>query len=211
MTRILVNNEPRPVESGLKTWGELLAWADRTCAGTGELVTAVRLDGVDEPSFRDPGVAERPLEHMAVVELDIASPAVLVGESLREALNGLDGLRRHTLDVARRFRSTQVAHANEGLAELTLGLRTLVALVETVGGAMGVALSTVTWEGRPVIQLLEDLANPLVSLSEAQTGHDWVTVADVLEFDLEPALGQCGPFFEALASLARRVATPTTH
>jgi hypothetical protein len=40
-----------------------------------------------------------------------------------------------------------------------------------------------------------------------------VTVADILEFDLEPALGQSEPFFRTFADLAMRAAErqPRTH
>ena len=69
---------------------------------------------------------------------------------------------------------------------------------------MGIELQTLALDGRPVMALLENLATPLVALSEAQINEDWITVADVLEFDLEPALSRCEPLFEALAVLARR-------
>jgi hypothetical protein len=204
MTRVLVNSQPRQIESGLKTWGDLLAWADRTSAEAGEVVTAVRLDGVDEPSFRDLALAGRGLDALAVVEMDVTTPAALVAASLDDAVSGLAGLRRHTVDVASRFRGTRIAFANEGLAHLTQGLGTLVSLVEALGGAMGVPLEGLEFEKRPAHELIEALGAPLAALGDAQAHEDWVTVADVLEFDLEPALGRCEPFFTALAHVARQ-------
>jgi hypothetical protein len=207
MARILVNNEAHTIEIDVNTWGDLLAWADRTSAAQGRLVTAVRLDGVDEPSFRDAALAARALDEVATVEFDVASPASLVAESVDEALSGLDGLRQHALDVARRFRGTRVVFANQGLAELIQGLRTLVSLVDALGGAMGLPIETLTFDGRPALALIEDLGEPLASLGEAQAREDWVTVADILEFDVEPALARCHPFFTALATLTRQATT----
>lgn len=203
MARVLVNNEATTVENGLKTLGELLDWADRCSAGRGQLVTAVRLDGVDEPSFRDETLAGTPLETVATVEFDAVDPAALVAESVSEAREGLTGLREHTLDVARRFRGTRVANANQGLAELTQGLGTLVSLVDALGGALGISLEKLTANGRPVVGLIDDLAQPLVAIGQAQAQEDWVTVADILEFDLEPALAGCEPLFDALSTLTR--------
>jgi len=40
----------------------------------------------------------------------------------------------------------------------------------------------------PTEQDVETLGSWLESLVEAQAGQDWLTVADVLEFDLEPTL-----------------------
>ncbi|HEX7085430.1 MAG TPA: hypothetical protein VF198_03650 [Vicinamibacterales bacterium] len=206
MTRVLVNSQARDLEPGLKTLGDLLAWADRTSASAGEVVTAVRLDGVEEPSFRDAAFAARTLDDFAVVEMEVATPATLVATSLDEALRGLAGLRQHTLEIAQRFRRADAVYANEGLAELTGGLRTLVSLLDALGTAMGVPLEAAECDGQTAIEVLEGLGTPLAALSEAQAQQDWVTVADILEFDLEPALGRCEPFFSALAALARRAA-----
>ena len=208
MARVLVNNETTTVENSLKTLGELLDWADRASAGRGQLVTAVRLDGVDEPSFRDETQAGRPLETVATVEFDAVEPAALVAQSVEDAREGLAGLRQHTLDVARRFRGTRVANANQGLAELTQGLGTLVSLVDTLGGALGISLETLTANGRPVVAVIDDLAQPLVAIGQAQAQEDWITVADILEFDLEPALACCESLFDALSTLTRQ-AHPT--
>jgi len=194
-----------------KSWEELLAWADRTSADLGLLVTAVRLDGVDEPSFREPGVAARPLETVDVIEIDAATPASLVAESLDDALAGLEGLRTHATDVARRFRGNRLAQANAGLAELTQGLGTLVTLVEAVSGAMGIPIDTVVLDGRPAFAVIEDLGQPLTELTDAQQQQDWVTVADILEFDLEPAISRVAPLFSALASVAQQAHPQSTH
>jgi hypothetical protein len=211
MARLLVNDEPQIVENAHETWGELLAWADQFAADRGLLVTAVRLDGVEEPSFREPGLSDRTLVGAAVIEIDAATPASLVAESLDEALSGVAGLRTHALDVARRFRGSKLAYANTGLAELTQGLGTLVTLVDAVSGAMGIAIDRVTLDGRPAFSLIEDLGQPLIELTEAQKQQDWVTVADILEFDLEPAIGRVAPLFTALATVAEQASSVSTH
>jgi hypothetical protein len=208
MARVLVNNEAAVVENGLKTWGELLSWADRTSAERGQLVTAVRLDGVDEPSFREDSLAARPLESVATIEFDAASPADLVTQSLDEGRAGLNGLRTHALDVARRFRGTRVGYANQGLAEFTQGLATLVSLVEALGEALGLPIDRLSVDDTPVTALIDAMGEPLQALAQAQAQEDWVTVADILEFDLEPALARCEPFFDAVATLSRQ-AQPT--
>jgi hypothetical protein len=212
MIRLLVNNEAREVDSALKTWGELLARVEADLARQGRLVTAARLDGVDEPSFRAPEHTERALDSLAVVELEVSTPSALVVESLREALDGLNGLRTFTLLTAGQFRGTKIAAANQSLADLSQGLRVFVSLVEALVGAMGVGLEDVVWDGRPISGLLDDIGAPIGALADSQIANDWVTVADILEFDLEPALGQSEPFFRAFADLAMRVAEqPRAH
>jgi hypothetical protein len=211
MARLLVNDEPQTAGNAQETWGDLLAWVDRYSADRGLLVTAVRLDGVDEPSFRERGLSDRTLAAVGVIEIDVATPASLVAESLDEALSGVAGLRTHALDVARRFRDSQLAFANTGLAELTQGLGTLVTLVDAVSGAMGIAIDRVTLDGRAAFSVIDDLGQPLVALTEAQTQRDWVTMADILEFDLEPAISRVAPLFAALAAVAEQAGSVSTH
>jgi hypothetical protein len=211
MARLLVNDEPQTAGNAHETWGDLLAWVDRYSADRGLLVTAVRLDGVDEPSFRERGLSDRTLAAVGVIEIDVATPASLVAESLDEALSGVAGLRTHALDVARRFRDSQLAFANTGLAELTQGLGTLVTLVDAVSGAMGIAIDRVTLDGRAAFSVIDDLGQPLVALTEAQTQRDWVTMADILEFDLEPAISRVAPLFAALAAVAEQAGSVSTH
>lgn len=211
MARLLVNDEPQSVGNVHETWGDLLAWADRFSAERGLVVTAVRLDGVGEPSFRCSRLSDRTLEGVAVVEIDAATPASVAAESLKEALAGVAGLRSHALDVARRFRGSKLAFAHTGLAELTQGLGTLVTLVDAFSGAMGRAIDRVTLDGRPAFSLIDDLGQPLVELTEAQHQQDWVTVADILEFDLEPAISHVAPLFTALAAVAEQAGSVSIH
>ena len=204
MARLQVNDELQTMEHPYETWGDLLAWADSISAERGLMVTAVRLNGVDEPSFRQPELSARRLGASDLMEIVATTPAKLVADSLEAARAGLTGLRTHALEVARRFRDSRVAHANARLAELVHGLGTLVTLVEAVSGAMGIAIESLTLDGRPAVGLIEDLAQPLAELTEAQTQQDWVTLADILEFDLEPAVARVAPLFAALGALAQQ-------
>lgn len=211
MARLLVNDEPQIVENAHETWGELLAWADQFSADRGLLVTAVRLDGVDEPSLREPGLSDRTLRGVAVIEIDAATPASLVAESLDGALSGVAGLRTHAREVACRFRGSKLAFANAGLAELTQGLGTLVTLVDAVSAAMGITIERVMVDGRAAVSLIEELGQPLAELTEAQQQPDWMAMADILEFDLEPAISRLAPLFTALAAVAERAGPVATH
>lgn len=211
MPRLLVNDELQILGNAHETWGELLAWADRFSAERGLLVTAIRLDGVDQPSFREVGLSDRRLRAAAVVEIETSTPASLLAESLDEAISGVAGLRSHALAVAGHFRDGRVNFANIGLAELTQGLGTLVTLVDAVSAAMGIAIERVTLDGRAAVSRIEELGQPLAELTEAQKQPDWVAMADVLEFDLEPAISRLAPIFTALAAVAAPAGPVSTH
>ena len=211
MPRVLVNDEPQILGNAHETWGELLAWADGFSADRGLVVTAIRLDGVVEPTFREGGLSDRRLRAVAVIEIEALAPARLLSESLDEAISGVAGLRTHALAVARHFRDSRLAFANTGLAELTQGLGTLVTLADAVSAAMGIALERVTLDGRAAVSRIEELGQPLAELTEAQKQPDWVAMADILEFDLEPAISRLAPLFTALAAVAAQAGPVSTH
>jgi hypothetical protein len=202
MMRLIVNNRDKTLDSGAKTWGELLAHVDADLHAEGRVVTAARLDGVDEPSFRDPSLSARTLTDVAVIEIDADSPAALLTEAIREASTGLDRLCGHAIEVSRRFRGRELDHAQQGLLSLVQGLQVLTSLAATIGTVLQTDLRALLWNGRPVSELLDALGGHLEALIEAQSREDWLTVADVVEFDLEPALRACRPLFEALATAA---------
>jgi hypothetical protein len=200
---VFVNKESRTFDPAAKTWGELLVQLDDACGEEGRIVTAARLDGVDEPSFRHPDVGTRQLDGLAVIEVDAVPPMALLTDSLREAAAGLDSLCAHALEVAGRFRGHELHVAQQGLVELAQGLQVLTSLIATIGVIVQKDLASLTWNGEPATALVGTLGTQLETLIEAQQNQDWLTVADVMEYDIEPALRACRPLFDALGASAQ--------
>jgi len=195
MTRLLVNDTPHPPHPGAKTWGDLLQALDDTSHQAGRVVTAARLDGVDEPSFRDAVVCARVLDELAVVEVETETPTVLLADTVREALAGLDCLGAFALDVGQRFRGVDLGAAHQGLLELVQGLQVLTSLLATMGAVLKTDVGSLVGDGPSVPALLDALGGHLEQLIEAQQSQDWLTVADIVEYDIEPALQACRPVF----------------
>lgn len=204
MARVIVNDQDVALDSGAKTWGELLARVDAQCHASGHVVTAARLDGVDEPSFRDAALIGRALDGVAVIEIETDSPAALLAGAIREASGGLDRLCKHAIDVGQRFRGRDLAPAQEGLLALVQGLQVLTSLIATIGAVLQTDLASLLWQGKPVSSMLDELGVHLEALIAAQQRQDWLTVADIVEYDVEPALRACGPLFDALGVASTR-------
>jgi hypothetical protein len=198
----MVNNEEIAWDPAAKTWGDLLARLDDACHAQGCVVTAARLDGVDEPSFRSPAAGDRLVGGLSVVEIDAQPPASLLADAIREAGTGLDRLSAHSLEVARRFRGRDQAQAQQSLLALVQGLQVLTSLIATIGLVLQTDLGSLLWDGRPASSLIDGLSAHLEALIDAQQREDWITIADIVEYDVEPALRACRPLFEALGAAA---------
>ena len=195
MTRVIVNEEPHQPDAGAKTWGDLLAGVDDASHSAGRVVTGVRLDGVDEPSFRDAALLGRPLTNLAVVEVETAAPEELLADTVREALSGVDSLSAFAFDVSRRYRGSDLQAAHQGLLELVQGLQVLTSLLGTMAAVLRTDLRTLVADGQPVAPLVETLGTHLETLIASEEAQDWLTLADVIEYDIQPSLVACRSLF----------------
>ena len=193
MPEIFVNDTPTSFEPPPQTWGDLLGILDQDASRRGVLLAAARIDGVDIPAFRDPGMTVRRLAEVARVDVETATPAAFVRQCLLDAVASLQQMASAALDLGAVYRGSDVAPGHHRLAALALELRSLPSLVATLQGPLQVKMNTAP-------QYLEVLGAVLGSLVAAQESEDWVTVADVLEYELEPVIRGWEMVLTALAN-----------
>jgi hypothetical protein len=181
------------------SWGPLLDAVDRHVAPSGEIVAAVRFDGVDEPGFRDDAVLGLVLGSELIVEIETLHPNDLLGNVLDEASRSLPAVAASACELAGVLRGADVAGAARGIGQLADTIANLVQLVAAAATARGVALETLVTREGPAMPLLRALDALLTPLLEAQAGGDWITVADILEYDVAPLM----PRFDAVLDSLR--------
>jgi len=185
MTQILLNQTPRTFDPPPATWGELLEKLDASTADEGRLLSAARFDGVDEPAFRDPSLASRRLVGIGRIEVETAVPTEFLRACLLETIEPLERVAGSTQQLAAVYRGHELAPGHEGLTQLAGELQLLTRLIDMVTGPIGLNLSAVGGAPRADLAALGATLDALVS---AQASEDWLTVADILEYELEPAV-----------------------
>lgn len=200
MYRIVVNDADVAAETPSKSWGELLDWLDARCAEQGRVVTGARLDGVEWPAFRGADDAARPLDDVAVVEVEAVTPRDLLASTLEQGMEAARSLGAAAERIGSAFRGVDVSAANRDLAEFAQTLGTLVTITQTLAGAMSVGLDEVTSDGVTGDRFVEELTAHAEAVIAAQQQRDWITVADIVEYDIAPALGRWPGLFAALAT-----------
>jgi hypothetical protein len=181
------------------SWGPLLDAVDRHVAPSGEIVAAVRFDGVDEPGFRDDAVLGLVLGSELIVEIETQHPNDLLGSVLDEASRSLPAVAASACELAGVLRGAQVDAAARGIGQLAETIANLVQLVVAAATARGIALDALETREGPAMPLLRALDAQLTPLLEGQQAGDWITVADVLEYDIAPLM----PRFEAVINSLR--------
>ncbi len=199
MATVLLNGTAFVPVIPVPNWGPLLDAVDRHVAPSGEIVAAVRFDGVDEPGFRDDAVLGLVLGSELIVEIETLHPNDLLGNVLDEATRSLPAVAASACELATILRGAEVDAAARGIGQLAETIANLVQLVVAAATARGVALETLETREGPAMPLLRALDAQLTPLLEGQQAGDWITVADVLEYDIAPLM----PRFEAVIDSLR--------
>jgi hypothetical protein len=182
MSICAVNGREDKSVASLKTWGQLLDALEQGVDTERAVVTAVRFGGVDQPSFREPGLLTQDLAAGATIDVDTCRADVLMAEAVEAALNGLAPLAHAAQQAADAFRGHALADAHVRLAEIVDTLQILTKLTDAITQAGLAPGATRSGDERPT--LLEQLGQSLEALIAAATNEDWISVADLLEYDI---------------------------
>ena len=203
MPRVIVNGTVEQADHAPKHWGELLSVVEAAVARRGRLVTAVRFDGVEESAFREPDVLGRTLAPDAIVEIEAVDRTELVREVVSGAVQSAEDLACNAERVAEGFRGYGIKDANAELTLLAQGLGTMVAILRALSDVTGIEPSALeTRGGGSAGHLLAELTGFIDTLIEARSSSDWITVADIIEYDVVPHLRRWPAVFEAFADRA---------
>jgi hypothetical protein len=180
----------------------LLARLDEQAAGEGLLLTSARFDGVDEPSFREPTVTARRLTEVERVDVETATPRGFLRQCLLDTIRPLDEAAEMAARLGTIYRRQDVSQGHAGLTSLASELRGLTSIVSALNGPLQIDLSAFSTSGLTAEEQMQEFGAALESLVSAQEASDWLTVADVLEYDLEPAIRR---WIELLTVIANRL------
>ncbi len=198
MVRCLVDNTPQSIDSGLKTWGELLRTVEADAAAGGRTVTGVRFDGVDQPTFRGAGIARAPLSALQDVEVETADPARLLQAALATACLSLPTLAAAAHHLAALFRDARIDDGRRQWTDFLATLRTLTELTRVAAAAAGTDLDRLDCGDESGADILGAAGVALGVVSRGHEAEDWSAVADALDHDLAPALLGWTAVLEAL-------------
>lgn len=198
MVKCVVNGEQKTLDFGLKTWGNLLDELDVDAAAEGLAVTAVRFNGVDQPSFRNGALLARSIAALGVIDVETVDRSRLLRATLGQAGNSLPVLAASACRAASAFRGHDLNTAQEQLTSLVDAVRTLTILTVASATASGTELEDLPCGVGSGADVLGGVGIALDVMSQWQSGRDWPAVADALENDLAPALLQWGVVFDAM-------------
>jgi len=139
------------------------------------------VDSISEKSRRLDGIDS--------IEITTETPVRLVGKILDEGDKYIDGLRDCLLKVAGHFTAGSEC-ADDSFAEAVQGLQWFIQMTDFIEGTLNLDFRKLSLKGRPVAEYVKSLNGILQEIVNAQEGNDPVMLADIVEYDLVPHLGE---------------------
>ena len=198
MSELRVNKQPIPVESGQKTWADVLVTLDAQAEIKGHVVTAVRFGGVDQPSFRAASLQALAVPDTGGIEVETVPRGRLLRTTLGAAGSSLPEIAAGASHAASAFRRGDLAAAHQQLGTLLATVRTLVDLTLASAAAAGTGLHDLPCGAYTAAEILGATGLALDTLAQHQVVEDWVALADDLEYTLAPSLLAWSVVFEAM-------------
>lgn len=186
--KLVVDGIDRIPGSPARTWGELLARLDDECAKRGTVVSDVSFDGQPQEAFRTPAVVTRQIGSLRV-EVKTSTQTDLLLTAIDEAIGAAEPMCPVASQLASAFRAHDLARANQDLSIFAPNLGALVQLaanITTLAGRINARANETA-----VVSVPAEIGKHVETLIGAQSTGDWITVADVLEYDITTALGTC--------------------
>jgi hypothetical protein len=178
---LIVNDTRMSPPSELVTWGDVLDWVETKHLKAGQCITRVAFQGQEEIHYRKPNVCGQDIEVIGAIQIESGEFDTVVRESFAELETELRSARDMTRDIIKLFEDRNEEVAYSRLAQLLDAVRIFYSLFSE---DLGWADSSESER----IQQTATLENAIKELINAQENHFWVSVCDVLEYELSPVL-----------------------
>jgi len=180
---VTINEEEIAVPSEIATWGELLDWIETAYLKAGQCITHVYLAGDETYNYRDRLICDQDLASIGNVEVQSGDFDMVVHESLEELDRELKGAMDASKEIVQRFEKRNEEAGYNQLVQLLESIRIFFTIFSEDLGWVEPKESEIS--RKEFSPLLERALTQLIS---AQETRNWVSVCDVLEYEITPIL-----------------------
>ena len=180
---VTINENAINIPAEILTWGDLLDWIETDYLRAGQCITHVYLGGNETYNYRDRLLCDQLLRNVGCVTVHSGDFDTVVSESLAELDGELRGAITASQEIVRLLEQRKEEEAYHRLAQL----------LESVGIFFTIFSEDLGWV-EPAnaeisrVEFAAVLERGLTQLVGAQESRNWVSVCDVLEYEMKPML-----------------------
>ena len=180
---VTINENGINVPAEIATWGDLLDWIETGYLKPGQCITHVYLDGNEAHNYRDRLVCGQELDAVGNVAIHSGDFDRVVHESLGELDLELKNTLESCGEIVRLLENRKEEDAYNRLAQVLDSIRIFFTIFSEDLG----------WDEAPDAEISRKelsavLERALTQLISAQENRYWVSVCDVLEYEITPIL-----------------------
>lgn len=186
---IKINNENKFIKvDDCRTLKDVLERILEEAAPADSVLNHVLLNGIELTEEQQCHPEFIPVEEIRALEVFVASAREISMESIKLTSAQLIEVVVETKKTAGFFRYNDEAEANRRLVLLIEIFEKFVSLLDLLKRALDLDFDTITTEDKSLADLHGDMTRALGGILQSQQNHDWISVADLLEFELAPIL-----------------------
>ena len=180
---VIINENQINVPVDISTWGDLLDWLETDHLKAGQCITHVCLGGNETLNYRDSLVCGQDLDSVGNVDIKSGDFDRVVRESMAELDEEITMSLDSTREIVRLLENRKEEEAHHKLAQLLDSIRIFFTIFSEDLG----------WTEAPDAEISRKetsavLERALTQLITAQENRYWVSICDVLEYEIVPIL-----------------------
>ena len=180
---VIINENQINVPVEVATWGDLLDWLETDYLKAGQCITHVYLGGNEALNYRDSLMCDQEIKEVGNVAVRSGDFDLVVRESLAELEQELKNAGSSTGEIIRLLENRNEEEAYNRLAQLLDSIRIFFTVFSEDLGWADVPDAEIS--RTEVSAALERALNQLIP---AQENRYWVSICDVLEYEITPIL-----------------------
>lgn len=154
------------------------------------IITAVILNGQIYSEKIPHDASQVPIQEIQTLEIQTMSMEEIAWHFLIQSGKQIDQLVDHARQVSELFRVCDEGEANEQYASFLESLRLFLQMVNETQAILNLPLNRIPFKGGTVETKIEALSNIIDQMHQVQKDEDWVMLADLLEYELVPAMDE---------------------
>jgi hypothetical protein len=180
---VTINDDHVAVPAEIATWGDLLDWIETDCLKAGQCITHVFLDGNETYNYRDRLLCNQILLGLETVRIHSGDFDKVITESLAELDRELRNALASSPEIIRLLENRKEEDAYDRLAQLLESIRIFFTIFSEDLGWVEPADAEISRK-----EFSAALERGLTQLMGAQESRNWVSVSDVLQYEITPIL-----------------------
>lgn len=187
--KIKINDKEISFDVGnVATLGEVLENIAKNSLREKEFITDISINGEAIPEEKREETKTRPAGEVTLLEIKTENLPELSVRTLENMGEFLDGLAEAINESADKFRIDDETEANKHFVSCVDALQIFIGVIDKVRDLNGLDFKTIQCADASVAEKEAALLKVFSALHDTQKSRDWITLADVLEYELLPII-----------------------